>query len=337
MFSIYGKDLGPALPCVRNAGPFSPDGPNSPEQLANVERTLPVDLCGVQVLIDEEPAPLIYVHQSQINFVVRGSRSFGNRVMLRVVHDGVSSIPIAVKCGPERMWLYQEQPAYTGMPVWLRLYLLSESRTPVELPFRVGVLWSTECPHIEVKYNGVLLPVLQPENPPRVIKYSGPPCPAPPVPDRQSLAGRIPLHLRYRMDRPGTYFARYVPGSAFPGFGPTTAGTQWTPVELKAGSNEQRRKWLIEKRRSAPTDPEGLLYDFLPSVFGYGDSEALQIGLEYLYNPDASVGSSTAGYLRDYYSASALIPTLEKVERQRGKSKIVERLLGDIGAKIVGR
>src|SRR2546421_1798383 len=160
MFSIYGKNLGPAQSCVRDAGPFRPDGPNTPEELAIVEQTLPLALCGVRVLMDEEPVRLIYVHEKQINFVV---------------------------------------------------------------------------------------------------------------------AGRIPLHLRYRMDRPGTYFARYVPGSGVFASRPTTTETEWTPVVVKAGSDQQRRTWLTEKRRSAPTDREALLYDFLPSIFGYGDPDALQI------------------------------------------------------------
>src|SRR5690349_22165057 len=126
MFSIYGSHLGPASSCVRDAGSFLPDGPNSPEQLAAVERALPVSLCGVQVLIDEEPVPLIYVHEKQINFVVPVSRSFGDRVMLRVVRDGTGSIPVAVKFGPDRIWLYQDQQAQTGMPAWIRLYQLSD-------------------------------------------------------------------------------------------------------------------------------------------------------------------------------------------------------------------
>src|SRR5262245_9589003 len=139
------------------------------------------------------------------------------------------------------------------------------------------------------------------------------------------------------MDRPGTYLARYVPGSGVFGSSPTTAETEWTPVELKAGTDEQRRKWLTKKAGSAPTDREGLVYDFLPSIFGYGDSEALSIGTKYLYHSDASVSSSTAGYLRNDYSTSELIPALQRAEEQRGKNQIVDQLLRDIGANRVGR
>jgi hypothetical protein len=105
----------------------------------------------------------------------------------------------------------------------------------------------------------------------------------------------------------------------------------------EAGTAEQRRLWLRQMRRSAPTDRESLLYDFLPSIFGYGDSEALEIGLEYLYNADAQVVRSAAGYLRDYYAASELIPALRKVEEQRGTSTAVEQRLVDVGDKAPGR
>jgi hypothetical protein len=160
------------------------------------------------------------------------------------------------------------------MPVWVRLYRLAESKIPVELPFGIPLFWSAECPHIEVKLNGILLPELKPMNPRRRIAYSGPPCPSPLVPDRQSLAGRIPLHLRYRMESPGVYFARYVPGSGLPGSTPTTAATDWTPIELKAGTPEQRQKWLAETTKSMPVDRETIVYDFFPSIFGYGLSDS---------------------------------------------------------------
>ena len=334
MFTIYGKNLGPEQSCVRNAGPFLPDGPNTPEQLAEVERVLPIQLCGVRVLLDDEPAPLIYVSVGQINFVVPGSRQFGEKAIIRVVRTGASSIPVSLKFGPDRMSLYQEEAAYAGMPVWVRLYNVSDGRRPVELPFGIPLMWpSAKCPHIEVKFNDAPLPELTIKIPPRQLAYSGPACPSPQVPDRQTLAGRIPLHLRYRMDRPGTYFARYEPGSGFSGTKPTTAETQWTTVEVKPGTAEQRRKWLLAQAASAPTDREGLLYDFLPSIFGYGDSAALDIALRYLYHPDEWVSAATAGYLRDYYAASELIPALHRIEQQRGTNRNVDRLLSDLGEK----
>ena len=85
---------------------------------------------------------------------------------------------------------------------------IADGKGPVELPFGIPLWRLKDCPHIEVKYNDVLLPELQVKNPPRVVTFTGPSCPSPGVPDRQTLAGRIPLHLQYRMDHAGTYFGQ---------------------------------------------------------------------------------------------------------------------------------
>jgi hypothetical protein len=133
------------------------------------------------------------------------------------------------------------------------------------------------------------------------------------------------------------YFARYVPGSGVFGAKPTTAQTEWTTINIKPGTEEQRRKWLQTQAASAPKDREGLVYDFLPSIFGYGDSAALNIALEYLYHPDASVSRATTGYLQTYYAASQLIPALHRIEQRRGKNRNVDQLLGALEANPVKR
>ena len=102
------------------------------------------------------------------------------------------------------------------------------------------------------------------------------------------------------------------------------------PNRTKPGTKEQRRKWLLAQSRAAPSDREQLLYEFLPSIFGYGDPEALILALDYLYSKDISLGSATAGYLRSYYSASELIPVLRRAQQTRGKNHSLEQLLDDI-------
>jgi hypothetical protein len=300
--------------------------------LDQVERVLPVELCGVQILIDEQPVPLIYVQEKQINFVVPNALSASDKVALRLVYSGVSSIPITLRFGPDRMMLYQEQPTYTGMPVWVRLYNVANGKIPVELPFGFSPLWPPlQCAHIELKYGGV--PIAEErsvKNPPQRVRYSGPPCPAPQVPDRQSLAGRIPLHLLYPMDRAGTYLARYVPGVGTFASLRNTAETEWVPVELKPGTAERRRAWLQAQVRAAPTDRETLLYDFLPSIFGYGDPETLAIGVKYLYSPESAVASAAEGYLRTYYTPAQLIPAIVRAQQARGRNVQADRLLRNL-------
>jgi hypothetical protein len=86
-----------------------------------------------------------------------------------------------------------------------------------------------------------------------------------------------------------------------------------------------------------PLDRESIVYDFLPSILGYGDVEALNAGLKFLYNEDQYVANSAAGYLRDYYPASELIPALQRLQQRRGKNQIVQQLLSDIGGNSAER
>jgi hypothetical protein len=307
--SIYGKNLGPGQSCTRDA-----------------EKPLPTELCGVRVLIDEEPVPLIYVHERQINFVAPRSGSSGGKVTLRVVHGGFSSVPVSLKFGPDRIGISQPEVAYTGMPVWVRVLNVSDTNRPVELALTLRRIWLVNCPHIEVMFKDVPLPELKTKNMPRRIAYSGPPCRSPLTPDRRSLVGRVPLHLQYRFDRPGIYMVRYVPPEKLFGHRSTASASQWTPIQVKAGTGEQRRKWIQARAAAAPCDPETLVYDFLPSIFGFGDTAALTIALKYLYHPDATVSGVTAAYLRDYYTASELLPALDRILRQKGANPRVSEL-----------
>jgi hypothetical protein len=337
VFSIYGKNLGPEQSCVRDAGFHHAHDPNSPDDHADARRILPKEICGVEVRIDEEAVELIYVHKDQINFLAPRGGSFGSRVALRVIRDGVSSVPVSVKLGPDQIRISQPVTAYTGMPVWVRVQNFSAANSPVSLAFGIPWIWPlAECPHIEVMYNGSPLAELKTRNPRRRIVYSGPPCGSPPLPDRQSLAGRIPLHLRYRFERPGTYLVRYVPGSGrF--HSPVTAESPWRHIQVQAGSEAQRRKWLRAQAATAPSDREALIYDFLPSIFGYGDTATLRIALKYLYHPDAFISGATVAYLRDYYAGSALVPALEQTVTRRGTNRTVNELLQDLRAALNAR
>ena len=313
-------------------------GPYSEEDYSRLAQILPKDLCGSQVLIEEEAVLLIYVSEGQINFVVPRDLKTGARVALRVTHDVVSSIPVWLKSGPDRIDPAQREAAYTGMPVWVYIYNVSGGSDPPGLPLGIRKIFSSAaCPHIEVRYNGSLLPELKSKNPPRRITYSGPGCPTPQSPDRRSLAHRVPLHLQYRFERAGTYTARYAPGQGPFGTRPATAESQWVPIVVNAGGEEQRRKWLRDQANNAPSDREGLVYDFLPSIAGYGDPAVLGILLKYLYHRDTWVSSAASEYLRDYYPAGELGPALQQIEKRRGKNKNVEQLLRDLRGEPAAR
>src|SRR5690348_4683831 len=63
LHSIYGKNLGSQQSCVRAVDFYTATGPNAPEAYARAQSILPRELCGVQVLIDDEAVPLLYVHE----------------------------------------------------------------------------------------------------------------------------------------------------------------------------------------------------------------------------------------------------------------------------------
>jgi uncharacterized protein (TIGR03437 family) len=60
-----------------------------------VDRTLPTQLANTQVYVDNSPAPLFYVSDTQINFLVPSNQVAG-AVPVRVVRQGVSGPEVAI-------------------------------------------------------------------------------------------------------------------------------------------------------------------------------------------------------------------------------------------------
>jgi uncharacterized protein (TIGR03437 family) len=85
------------------------------------------------VLIGDQPAGLLFVSEKQINFKVPQDSPENGIVDLRVVRMGQSSPPVAMDAGFEKTIISLEQPAYAGMPVWLKVDLPFESGTPVSV------------------------------------------------------------------------------------------------------------------------------------------------------------------------------------------------------------
>jgi uncharacterized protein (TIGR03437 family) len=57
--------------------------------------TLPIELQGVQVYVDDWPSPMLYVSGGQINFIVPSNQLSGN-VTVRVVREGVTGPEITI-------------------------------------------------------------------------------------------------------------------------------------------------------------------------------------------------------------------------------------------------
>ena len=258
LFSVYGRHLGPDAGCHAEAG------------------AAPHELCGVAVLIGEMPAELSYVSDTQINARVPDASPDAGAANLRVTVHDVPSKPFEVRLGPLPVKISLDGAAHAGGPVWLH----------VEYPEGGGVRypeaimpWEFKCDHVEVRRDGKELTAISPDpkiggvlngNPCGSIGFSAAGTP---------LAGRLPLHLRFNFDTPGTYEARY----SFRFFIGTDTRWQsdWLPIEILPAAPRTIGP--------LPQDPAAILSDFLPNVLARRDNEALNVVLEYLYHPNKTV------------------------------------------------
>jgi uncharacterized protein (TIGR03437 family) len=76
-----------------------------------VNNTLPTELNGTRVYVDGPPAPLLYVSDSQVNFLVPGNQVAGD-VTIRVVREGVTGPEIAVTLVDVAPALFQTAAGY---------------------------------------------------------------------------------------------------------------------------------------------------------------------------------------------------------------------------------
>ncbi|MGD0499669.1 MAG: hypothetical protein ABSC23_14675 [Bryobacteraceae bacterium] len=292
--SIYGQHLGPSgSGCSGSADPQRRETPN-PRRLDQrfVDTSIyPTELCGTQVFIGDQAAGLLYVSEKQINFKIPQDAPENGSADIRVVRMGQASLPVTMEAGFEKTTVSLEQPAYTGMPVWLKADLPLDEGT-IRYPYVLGPA-GFGCNEVEVRREGKLL---APQPGSDWMRYgggfSGNACGSysAVIPSRR--VGRLPLHLLYRFDASGTYEVRLSVWDAPVGFGQRRelrARSEWTPIEVLPSKPNQRLEWLGALRARAPAEAAELLTDTLPSLLGVPDDASFEILAGYLYYPDASV------------------------------------------------
>jgi len=287
-FSIYGANLGPTGGCEGHADPQNHEAPSPlrPTQSALETLIYPKELCDTQVWVGGNPAGLLYVSAGQINFKVPQETPVQGTAELRVVYQGQSSRPVAVPLGIETTTLSLEGKARVGMPVWLRVKLPYEQEPSLRYPFMIFPA-AFGCNEIEVRRDGKLLPRIADLASQAFmgITIAGNICGSVALSSEPHFKGRIPLHLQYRFDQPGTYEVRLIESS--PGSQAPPVSTDWTPIEiLPAGDRPQ---WLADLSAHAPTSAADLLSDFLPDLLGIPDEQSLAILTGYLYHADRIV------------------------------------------------
>jgi hypothetical protein len=275
--TMYGQHLGAAGQCIP-----PPRVGNSP--------AYPVEICGTQVYVANEPAGLLYVSEKQINFQVPKDGPGSGTADLRVVHNGQWSKPLTMQAGFPKMTILLDRPAYTDMPVWLKVEFRSELWGGIRYPSLLGPA-GFGCNQVEVRRDGKLLTRLPGSNWNRgQMNFSGPPC-GTYVTTPRGFENRLPLHLLYRFDEPGAYEVRFT--SRDMEFDVTASKIQfqseWTPIEVLPANHYQRAQWLEDVRSKHPMDSAELLSDVLPSVLGLPDEASLDIVRSYLDHPDENV------------------------------------------------
>ena len=288
LVSIYGPDVGPQNDCRGREDPNRQE-PSVPQPYAWATpdpRIFPTELCGVQVMVNETPAGLLFVGPRQINLKFPVSTPHGT-AQVRVVRDGVSSEPVSVRVGPPYIELSLAEPAYVGMPVWIRVY--SRGRPAAQYPASLNPM-DVGCVDLNVRHDGKLLPRI-PEDP-RMQEgiFAGVQCGG--VSYSETIRpGQIPLHLIYRFEEPGTYEVQTIIHNAAPANAPgrILGDSAWTPIQVLPASADQRAQWLADLSRSLPTGRVEILNDLLPSVLGVPDEASLAIVLHYLHHPDQIV------------------------------------------------
>ncbi|MGA3094915.1 MAG: hypothetical protein ABSF25_00545 [Bryobacteraceae bacterium] len=220
-----------------------------------------------------------------------------------------------------------ERPAAVGLPVWLKIP--ASNRVETFYPFGLGLPADFGCKQVEVRRNGQILPKVanladQGESSGITAIFGNPCCSALHDlivdPARATHPARLPLHLRYRFDKPGVYEVRYAATTEQFTFPHAPAvWSAWTPIEIEAGSPESRASWLAEMSTHAPTDKVEALTDFLPSILGIPDPESLRLLGPYLYHPDELV-RRYAGSALTYWPAAQAEATVKEWLRTKGPS-----------------
>jgi beta-lactamase regulating signal transducer with metallopeptidase domain len=222
----------------------------------------------------------------------------------------LTGIPIENTAGKKPELTFKE-PVYQNMPVWVSITSVN-----IRYPFR-SEPWFAWGHDFEVMRDGKPLPRVKNAghfpSPFYSVGFWGGSINVPNAP-----AGRLPLHLWYRFDKPGTYRVRYIrhddhwsPG-AFSTDGEgnivpskIVQATDWVTLEIKPFSTKQRKTWQKQQIANLPRDPGKLVGDALPSLLASPDETSLPAFLRSIKHKDKIVQQYAVHSLR-YFNQAVL-------------------------------
>lgn len=195
----------------------------------------------------------------------------------------------------QKFQIHVTDPAYTGLPVWI----YAELNPPLEIHYPYGEDPEVFGPNrLEVKRENQMLQKVPFEawvgRGGIVDGWLAPPS---------SPNNRLPLHLQYLLDRPGTYSVRWtILRHGFQNGQMTetvVAQSGWLDFQVQQSTPDQRKDWFEEHRKNVPSDPGEFVGDFLPSLLANApDPLVLQVVLEQTYATKPLISGCALGSLR---------------------------------------
>ncbi|HWR54712.1 MAG TPA: hypothetical protein VN428_26630 [Bryobacteraceae bacterium] len=225
----------------------------------------PEEMCGTRVMLAGRPARLLYVSDRQINLQVPEGVPGDGSGEIRVLRNGVSAAA-TLRFGPERAVLELAEPAYAGMPVWIRVTTSYRWQGGIRYPFNAEP-WNWGTRDIEVRKDGRMLAPLRLRSSGGVV--SGFPDGSV-APGDGSRKHSIPLHTQYWLDRPGTYEVRYRHQCVYPESG-VQDESEWTKFTVLPPTAEQKAAWLARMAKYPRSEEAWVVTDYLPDLLASRD------------------------------------------------------------------
>src|ERR1035437_9275275 len=271
--SIYGQHLGPKTGCTAGAGGWS-----------DVKQ-----LCETAVTVGGVPAALLYVQDNQINLRIPHNVPTEGMVPFVVTREGRASPAVPVRFAPYLAAITLSGIAYVNMPVWIEIQLPDPLWNSLRYPVTIRPA-DFGGHQFEVRRHGVLLP-------PNSARLALPSLGGPGsngtigmgslvgLPHEPKNPRRLPLHLLYRLDRPGAYEVRYVGYDfRYAMEKHVLARSPWITVQVRPLPPGKRQAWLDSMRSAEPGDPVEWLCDYLPSLLAVPDAAVLPLLKDAVYH-----------------------------------------------------
>jgi hypothetical protein len=209
-------------------------------------------------------------------------------------------------------------PVYTGMPIWIQAAL----SLPLEVRYPYGEDPGNFGPNrLEVKRENHVLAQIPYKSwgSVSVGPVDGSIAPA------TSPKNRLPLHLQYALDKPGTYSVRWTVVRHNFQDGKmaelVVAQSDWVDFEVRRSTPEQRKNWFEKQRAKIPSGAGELVGDSLPSLLADApDPPGLHVVLEQLYSTEPLIRSCALGSLPIFWAEDIRSQVLDML-RLRGPNK----------------